>query len=118
VLVIDDEADIREIIELTLVRVAGWRVIAAADGRAGEQLALEHHPDAILLDVMMPGLDGEATARLVRSHAETRDIPIVLLSASDMPPWAEPPELGVRGRVAKPFDPLRLAHQVQEVLAG
>jgi DNA-binding response OmpR family regulator len=112
VLVIDDEPDIREITQLSLERLAGWHVDTAANGTEGETLALNEQPEAILLDVMMPELDGEATARAIRAHTETHDTPIVLMSAaSELPEWAG--ELGVRGLVAKPFDPMTLADEVR-----
>lgn len=115
VLVIDDEPDIRDITQMTLEHFAGWNVECAENGWQGAQLALEHHPDAILLDIMMPELDGEATARLIRRHEETRDIPIVLMSAAtDAPTWAE--EIGVMGLVAKPFNPIELPGQLRAKL--
>jgi CheY-like chemotaxis protein len=115
VLVIDDETDLLEITTIALERLGGWTVRAVGDGAAGAQLAAEEQPDAVLLDVMMPGLDGEATARLLRAQPTTRHIPIVLLSAAtDLPEWAD--ELAVRGLVAKPFDPTELAGLVRAAL--
>lgn len=115
VLVIDDEPDIRDITRMTLEHFAGWQVLCAENGREGERFALEHHPDAILLDIMMPDLDGEATARLIRGHAETCDIPIVLMSAATEPPsWAA--GVGVLGLVAKPFRPATLPDQLRAQL--
>lgn len=112
VLVIDDEPDIREITQLSLERLAGWHVETAGNGVDGEAMAVRERPEAILLDVMMPELDGEATARAIRAHSETRDTPIVLMSAAtQLPEWAA--ELGVRGLVAKPFDPMTLADAVR-----
>lgn len=111
-LVIDDEPDIREITRLSLERLAGWDVLTAADGRTGAEMAARERPEAVLLDLMMPGVDGEATARALRAHAETREVPIVLMSAAtELPDWAA--ELGVRGLVGKPFDPMQLAAEVR-----
>lgn len=115
VLVIDDEPDIREITALTLERLAGWEVLIASNGSDGARLAVDGRPDAVLLDVMMPDVDGEATARLIRANGDLRELPIVLLSAAtQLPAWAE--ELGVLGLVAKPFDPIGLPDQVRAEL--
>lgn len=115
VLVIDDEPDIREITQLALERLAGWNVATAADGATGVELVRAEQPEAVLLDVMMPGLDGEATARAIRAQAATRDVPIVLMSAAtDIPAWAG--ELRIAGLVAKPFDPTTLADDVRACL--
>lgn len=113
-LVVDDDDDIRLLVQLALESFAGWRVVTAADGAAGVAAAREHHPDAVLMDVMMPTMDGlEASATLL-ADPDTADIPIVLVTAKvgvpgEPAPWAG---LGVRGVIAKPFDPRSLAGQV------
>jgi CheY-like chemotaxis protein len=117
VLIIDDEDDIREVAQMSLEMVAGWEVIPARSGDEGVRLAAEHRPDAILLDVMMPGMDGPATAAVLRDRTETADIPVILLTAKVQPADRRRLEaLGVAGVLAKPFDPMQLASQVAALL--
>jgi CheY-like chemotaxis protein len=117
ILVIDDEDDIREIATLTLELTCGWEIAAAGSGREGIDLARTDHPDAILLDVMMPDLDGPSTLAALRSDAATCDIPVIFLTAkvqsSDRQRFHQ---LGVRGVIAKPFDPMALGWQVAGIL--
>jgi CheY-like chemotaxis protein len=117
ILIVDDEDDIREVAQMSLEMVAGWEVIPARSGDEGVRLATEHRPDAILLDVMMPGMDGPATARLLREAPETAAIPVILLTAKVQPADRRRLEgLGVEGVLAKPFDPMELANQVSALL--
>lgn len=116
-LLIDDDDDIREIAQLSLELGAGWNVLTAASGAEGLAIAREKHPDAILLDVMMPVLDGPATLAKLREDATTRSIPVVFLTAKARP--AERDRLAgldVAGVLAKPFDPMTLADQLQTAL--
>jgi CheY-like chemotaxis protein len=113
ILIIDDEEDIREVAALSLESVAGWEVILAGSGAQGLARAIEHQPDAILLDVMMPGMDGPSTFRELRNNPATAKIPVLLLTAkvqsSDQRRFAD---LGVEGVLFKPFDPMTLHLQV------
>jgi len=117
VLIIDDEDDIREVAALSLESVAGWDVVTANSGSQGVARAMEHQPDAILLDVMMPGMDGPSTFRELRKHPITAKIPVLLLTAkvqsSDQRRFAD---LGVQAVLFKPFDPLTLSDQIAVVL--
>jgi len=117
ILIVDDEDDIREVAQMSLEMVAGWEVVPARSGDEGVRLAAEHRPDAILLDVMMPGMDGPATAALLRDRPETAAIPVILLTAKVQPADRRRLEaLGVAGVLAKPFDPMELANQVSALL--
>ena len=117
ILIIDDEEDIREVAALSLETVAGWQVITANSGAQGLARAIEHQPAAILLDVMMPGMDGPTTFRELRNHPRTRRIPVLLLTAkvqaSDQRRFAD---LGVEAILFKPFDPLTLSTQIADAL--
>jgi CheY-like chemotaxis protein len=117
VLIIDDEDDIREVAALSLESVAGWEVVTANSGSQGLARAVEHRPDAILLDVMMPGMDGPTTFRELRRNPATASIPVLLLTAkvqsSDQRRFAD---LGVEAVLFKPFDPLTLSDQIAGVL--
>ncbi len=117
ILIIDDEDDIREVAALSLESVAGWDVIMASSGAQGLACAAEQKPDAILLDVMMPDMDGPATFRELRRNPATARIPVLLLTAkvqgSDQRLFAD---LGVEAVLFKPFDPLTLSAQIASVL--
>ncbi len=117
ILVIDDEADIREVTALTLETVAGWHVILAPSGAQGIQRASLEQPDAILLDVMMPDIDGPTTFGILKKNDNTSHIPVLLLTAKVQ--GAERRELDALGAaaiLAKPFDPLTLADQISGAL--
>lgn len=117
ILVIDDEADIRKIARLSLVRVGGLEVVEAGSGAEGVRTAEAERPDAILLDVMMPGIDGPATLALLRAGESTSKIPVLFLTAKAMP--AEIERLKALGAVAvltKPFDPMTLPAEVKAAL--
>lgn len=118
VLIVDDDPTIREIVSLTLTHVAGYEVREADSGRAGIAAAKERRPDAILLDVMMPGLDGPSTLEGLRADADTRDIPVVFLTAKLLPAERERLQrLGASGLIGKPFDALDLVGQLQGILS-
>jgi CheY-like chemotaxis protein len=117
ILIIDDEADIREVVALSLETVADWEVVTASSGAQGLASAIEHQPDAILLDVMMPGMDGPTTFRELRNNPATARIPVLLLTAkvqsTDQKRFAD---LGVEAVLFKPFDPLTLSEQIAAAL--
>ena len=117
ILIIDDEDDIREVAGLSLETVADWEVILASSGAQGIARAVAEQPDAILLDVMMPVMDGPATFRELRKHPATAHIPVLLLTAkvqsTDQRRFAD---LGVEAVLFKPFDPLTLSTQIADAL--
>ena len=117
ILIIDDEDDIRQVAALSLETIAGWDVIVANSGAQGILRAEEHQPDAILLDVMMPGMDGPTTFRELRKNPATAKIPVLLLTAKVQGPYQRRfADLGVEAVLLKPFDPLTLAAQMSKVL--
>ncbi len=117
VLLVDDEPDIREVAQVSLEMVAGWTVLTARSGKEAIAKAIAEEPDAILLDVMMPDMDGPTTFGRLQAEPKTRAIPVILLtakvSAADQRRFAD---LGVRGMIPKPFDPMTLAQQVERIL--
>ena len=117
ILIIDDEDDIREVAALSLESVAGWQVTTASSGAEGMRLAAAEVPDAILMDVMMPAMDGPTTFREMQKLPELAKIPVILLTAKvqgvDQRRFAG---LGVTAVLFKPFDPLTLAEQMSEAL--
>jgi DNA-binding response OmpR family regulator len=116
VLVIDDEAPIRLLCRVNL-EAEGMTVIEAADGPSGLEQAREQRPDVILLDVMMPGLDGWQVAEQLLEDERTHGIPIVFLTArAEFRDRAKGLDIGGVDYVTKPFNPLELAPLVQDLL--
>ncbi len=116
-LVIDDEEYVREVIQICLETVAGWEVIAANSGITGIDLAQKEQPDAILLDVMMPEMDGIMTFKKLQLNELTKDIPIVLLTAkAEVAQDQEITEIGIKATIPKPFEPLELPKQIAKAL--
>jgi CheY-like chemotaxis protein len=117
VLVVDDDDSIREITQMALEVVSGWHVLAAGGGAAAIELAREHHPDAVLLDWMMPVVDGRATFEALRADASTSDIPVILLTAKLQVGGAQVwDDLAVAGVIPKPFSPMTLGDEVAAML--
>jgi CheY-like chemotaxis protein len=114
VLLIDDEDDIREVTQLSLEMVARWDVISANSGAEGIRRAVAEQPDAILLDMMMPDMDGPTTFNHLRAHPDTRHIPVILLTAKVQ--GAGQLTLDVAAIIPKPFDPMRLPGQIATAL--
>lgn len=117
ILIIDDEEDIREVAALSLESVAGWTVRTASSGADGIRAAISDRPDAILMDVMMPAMDGPTTFKEMQKSPELAQIPVILLTAKvqgvDQRRFAG---LGVAAVLFKPFDPMTLAEQMSVAL--
>lgn len=117
ILVIDDEDDIRKLTQTCLEIMGGWQVIVARSGSEGLLLAEANQPDAILLDVMMPGMDGLTTFEKLHANPATKHIPVILLTAKERSAdQSYLAEMGVTGIIKKPFNPLKIADQVAEAL--
>lgn len=117
VLIIDDEEDIRQIAAMSLGILGGIEVIEAEGGGEGIAMAAKEQPDAILLDMMMPVLDGPATLAKLRETPETKAIPVIFLTARAMTSEVERlKKMGATGILTKPFDPTTLADQVRGIL--
>ena len=116
VLIIDDEAPIRLLCKVNL-EAEGMDVLEAADGPAGLEQARENTPDVVLLDVMMPGLDGWQVAEHLLQDERTSEIPIIFLTArAEFRDRARGLDIGGVDYVTKPFNPLELAPLVRELL--
>ncbi len=116
ILVIDDENDILTLVQACLEIMGGWQVIIAHSSREGLHLAQGDQPDAILLDIMMPGEDGLITLKKLQSNTITNKIPVILLTAKGRFIEQNFTQLGVKGVLNKPFNPLKLAQQVEAAL--
>jgi|GraSoiStandDraft_14_1057315.scaffolds.fasta_scaffold250247_2 CheY-like chemotaxis protein len=115
-LVIDDDRDIRQVAKTSLELVGGFHVILADSGQRGLTLAHEARPDAIILDLMMPDLDGRTTLAHLKQTPEMASIPVIMLTAKVQVNRQELVGQGAAGVLVKPFDPMQLPDQVCEIL--
>lgn len=119
ILYVDDEPDIREVVQMSLSLVEGLDVQTCESGERALQLLPELNPDLVLLDVMMPGMDGPSTLQKMRTLPRLAKIPVVFMTAKAMPQEvARFRELGAVAVIAKPFDPMRLSEQVYAIWEG
>jgi CheY-like chemotaxis protein len=118
VMVAEDDPDIRAVIDIALARVGGLDVVCCADGAVALALATRDAPDLILLDVMMPVMDGVETLKCLRADPATAQIPVVFLTARVQPRDLERYYAsGALAVIAKPFDPMTLARQLRDLHA-
>ncbi len=117
ILIVDNEEYIQEVAKLCLETVAGWDILLASSGQECLTKAAAAQPDAILLDVMMPDMDGITTFQKLQENPATQAIPVILLTAkvqsSDRRRYAQ---MGLMAAIAKPFSPLELAQQIATAL--
>ena len=117
ILVIDDEVNLCIIIQACLQNLGGWETLTALSAQEGLAIAQTQNLDAILLDVMMPDMDGLTLFQKLQKSSVTSTIPVILFTAkvqsTDLDQFAK---LGIAGVIAKPFDPLTLAEQVASTL--
>ncbi|MGI0484413.1 response regulator [Pantanalinema rosaneae CENA516] len=117
ILVVDDEANVREVVQACLRDLGGWEVLEAASGREGLTIAAIEQLDAIVLDLMMPEMDGLAFLRALHSNPQTQTIPVVMLTAKTA--WIDANgvgQSGAKGAISKPFNPITLHQEIAEVL--
>ena len=102
----------------TIERLTDWQFVEAVDGAQGAAIAREVRPDVILLDVMMPELDGPSTIRKLRSDPVTADTPVIFITASVQEDELRPQrELGATDIIMKPFDPMALPERIASALS-
>ena len=116
-IVIDDDRNIREVVSMCLHKLKGWDVLTAASGQEGLNRVQLHNPAVIILDVMMPEMDGLAFLRQLRANPSTQKIPVVLLTANRYLPDKDLlTQLGVVETISKPFLPVNLVRQIDKAL--
>lgn len=117
VLIIDDEEDTRSICSMSLGLIGGAEVIEAASGSEGLKIAADEKPDVIILDLVMPGMDGAETLANLRKNPETADIPVIFLTTKGKhAEFDQLKQLGALAVLAKPFDPTLLSSQITGIL--
>ena len=118
ILFVDDDPDIRSIAQMSLTIVGGWQVKTAASGPEAIAIADAEPPDVIMLDVMMPGMDGLTTLQGLRASARTASIPVIFLTAKVQKDELDRYRAAGAGLIAKPFDPMTLPREVSRLLEG
>ncbi|MEO1375835.1 MAG: response regulator [Cyanobacteria bacterium J06635_10] len=117
ILVVDNEEYIQEVTKICLETTTKWEVITASSGNEGIEKAEIEKPDAILLDVMMPDMDGITTFKHLQENLTTKQIPVILLTAKfqniDRNNYTY---LGIKATIGKPFSPLTLAQEISQIL--
>lgn len=117
ILIVDDEEDIRAVVQVSLEEFGGWQTIAATSGAEGLQLARSDLPDAILLDISMPDLDGFQVCEALQRDPQTKKIPVVVLTAKVLPSDRQRFDLlRVAGVITKPFDPMLIWEEMAAIL--
>ncbi len=116
VLYVDDDSDIRMVVQMALETLGGFTVRACGSGQEALEVAPRFAPDLIVLDVLMPDMDGPSTLEALRSEADTADTPIVFMTARAQKEEIQRLEdLGALGVVVKPFDPMQLASTLRRL---
>ncbi len=119
VLYVEDDGDIREVARLALEALGGYEVCACGSGGEALNRAAAFAPDVVLLDVMMPGMDGPQTMAALRALPATSGTPVIFMTARvDEPDRAEYVALGAAGLIEKPFDPMELSDEVARLWRG
>lgn len=114
IMLVEDEADIRKILEIALKNVGGFEVALCDSGTVAVEMAAAFNPNLILLDAMMPEMDGPATLRALKANDSTKNIPIMFITAILGQQERESfKAMGAIGVIAKPFDPMTLSSQVR-----
>lgn len=117
VLVIDDEADIRDITQMSLEVTTDWDIQTAASGAEGLAMIRDRRPDLVLLDVMMPDMDGQETCAQLKQDPATESVPVIFLTAKvQVQDRLKLVETGVKAIFTKPFDPTTLGSEISQVL--
>src|SRR5438445_5579670 len=117
VLVVDDDPVIVKLLQVNF-EMEGYQVLTAADGQEGLERAQHDRPDVIILDVMMPKLDGLEVAKALKLDAKTQDIPVILLSAKAQVSDIQAGQELADDYITKPFDPLELLDRVATLVAS
>jgi two-component system alkaline phosphatase synthesis response regulator PhoP len=115
ILIVDDEVHLARILQFTLEK-AGYDVVTAYDGREALERAEEDRPDLVILDLMLPGIDGYKVCNILKTHDEFKGIPVIILSARDLEQEMLEEPLNADLFIEKPFNSLELIERISELL--
>ena len=116
ILYVEDEPDIQAIVKLTLEQIGGFTLEICSSGQEAIEKGAAFGPDLMLLDVMMPGLDGPSTLQELRKFASLKDVPAVFMTAKVQPQEiSQYKEIGAVDVIVKPFDPTTLSTTIMEI---
>jgi len=116
ILVVDDEADVAKVIQIRLT-ANGYEVLSACDGPEGLELAQKEKPDLILLDILMPDMDGFQTLEKLKRDSQTKSIPVIMLTAqSQLNDVTKATNLGAEDYIVKPFDSIAMLVKIKKAL--
>ena len=116
ILYVEDEPDIRTVAQIALETVGGFTLRVCGSGEEAVEAGPSFKPDLLLLDVMMPGMDGPTTLAALRNDASMKDTPVIFMTAKVQPGEIQHyRDLGALDVIAKPFDPMTLAEQVRSI---
>ena len=118
VLLVDDDQNIRFVAQMTLEGLTEWKVVTADSGKAALETAPREMPDLIMLDVMMPDMDGPTTFMQLQQNPDLRGIPVIFMTAKIQTHELENYlKLGAAGVIGKPFDPITLPEEIAKILS-
>lgn len=118
ILLVDDEADIRKVANISLAKVGKFEVILAESGAEGLEKAAAEKPDLIILDMMMPEMDGLTTFSRLRENDSTKEIPVIFMTAKTQASEKQHYlDCGAIGVISKPFDPMTLSNEVKAIVS-
>lgn len=117
IMMVDDDPCIRKVAQMSLSRVGKWAVVLADSGTKALELMTQTKPDVILLDVMMPGMDGPTTFKKLKESADITHTPVIFMTAKVLKQELESYcQLGAAGVITKPFDPMTLPHEIRNIV--
>jgi two-component system OmpR family response regulator len=116
ILYAEDEPDVQTVVELTVQTMSDYEIKICGNGKILLDCVEEYNPDLILLDVMMPEMDGPTTFKILQSDENTKNIPVIFMTAkAQVQEVATFKETGILGVITKPFDPMNLCDEIQEI---
>jgi CheY-like chemotaxis protein len=117
ILLVDDDQNIRFVAQMALEGLTKWKILLASSGLEAIDLAKNERPDLVILDMMMPGMDGPTTYQKLREHEELVSTPVIFMTAKVQTHELESHlKLGAAGVIAKPFDPMTLHQEILSIL--
>lgn len=119
ILYAEDEPDVQTVVELTVQTMSNYTIKICDNGKKLLECVQDYEPDLILLDVMMPEMDGPTTFKNLQENSQTKDIPVVFMTAKAQVHEIETfKQTGILGIITKPFDPISLCNEIEKIWNG